>query len=178
MFILGQDIVPQQAVYLHVLPSFPFQRYIPYFTKESNAFFSSGRQEPVKGWAWSSIVACKLFIVMSDPGCMYLLFPESEGSFLHGTSWAALVGRWSRNCLGVRLLGMDSRSTESKADRGNSKEGVEVQQETIYTGTGMWRSPKFSYYSVGQHFWPAEKGRWDAGAHLQFLHPRQSVKML
>lgn len=81
MFNLGQDIVPQWAVYLHMLPSFPFQRHISYFTKESNAFFSSGRQEPVKGWTWSSIVACKLLIIMFDPGCMYPLFPESEGSF-------------------------------------------------------------------------------------------------
>lgn len=122
MFNLGQDIVPQWAVYLHMLPSFPFQRHIPYFTKESNAFFSSGRQEPVKGWTWSSIVACKLLIIMFDPGCMYPLFPESEGSFLHGTSWAALVGRWSRNCLGVRLLGMDSRSTESKEEETTRRE--------------------------------------------------------
>lgn len=62
---------------------------------------------------------------------------------------------------------MDSKSTESKADRGEkSRDGVEVQQEFIHIGPGMWRSQEVSHYYAGQQFGLSEKKQVRWGTHL------------
>lgn len=77
--------------------------------------------------------------------------------------------------LGSDFLDMDSKEKQTE---GKSKEEAEVQQGIIHTATGVWRSPEILYFSVGQHFWPSQKGRWGAGAHLQFLPHWQVLKDL
>lgn len=57
--------------------------------------------------------------------------------------------------------GLQEHLRQSKK-RGKNRDGVEVQQEIMHIGIGVWRSQEVSYYYVGQQFGLSEKKqvRW------------------
>lgn len=152
--------MPLRVCYLH-LP-LPKVYSWDYLAKESDAWITLERQDPVQGWARRVMLVFNPFVLVSDPTCISLLFPEEPGKQLLSSQHLLGLPQLEGEVGVSRGLGFSlwtPRAPKAKQTEGKSPEGVEVQQEIIYTDTGKWKSQEVSYHSIGQQFWPSEKSR-------------------
>lgn len=121
---------------------------------------------------------------MSDPICMYLLFPEEPGKQLL-SSWRLLGLPQLKDEAGVTIgLGFcirTPRALKAKQIEGKSTEGVAVQREIIYIDTGMWKSRVFLSFCWSTVLtFRKEQVRWRDSplTPASLTGPKGSVKML
>lgn len=138
MYRSQEDIVSQTAEPLHVCYLHPLLPKMFYWPKESNPSFTLERGEPAPGWACGVMPVFNVLVLLSNPVSCTCYFLRSWGS-CSSLLVPPGAGEWSRWASGYGLWEHWKQSTS----RGKA-EGIEVQQQIIYIGTSMRKSPRVS----------------------------------